>query len=249
MIENFGAPTLQGVGLNDDGTLKRASGQSVLFYNKTELKFRAKQDVDPDIEAGNRPRDLKCGKIKIDPKTGLPFKESFEETRLFVRIETPGDKTPYDGPATDYHKREFQKQYEFFLRGGGIPDGHLITQFDFIPGHLILDMRVRMGIHTIEQLSEADEIKCTMMPELWELRDYAKEWVRINSPEGAAAKVSELRSKNEALARENEQLRSKLVGADGRPMAMPSAMPTAEPAKRNVVKTTEITLDEFKKGK
>ena len=213
MIDDFGSPTLQNIQFDDSGHLRQnANGrQSVRFFKRRVLEFRAKTDKD-----GNPVLDPKTGKPAIDPKTGLPFKEAFEVEKLMVSIKTPGDKNEIEEVATPYHKRQFFKQYEFFRKGGGIPDGQRISDCDFIPAAIVPDL-YHFGIYTLEQLATCSQMVCEEIPAVWELRDFAKEWLRVNSPQGHLATNIQLRTENAKLEAEVERL-SSLVGPDGKPM-------------------------------
>lgn len=243
-VPDFGSPTLNNLQFNGDGTLAKTKGQSVLFYNKREMEFRAKVEIEPDPKKHTGA----CGNIKIDPNTGQPPKTAVEVNYLMVRIETPGDKTIWDGRATAYHKMEYRAQYEHFRTTGGIPSGTLLASVDWVPGPLVVELRY-MGIYTIEQLKDATDVACDIMPQLWELRDFAKKWCEINSPDNVAKQAGQLKDEIAALRRENEELKSsKLVDASGRSFVMPSAV--EEPAVApEPIKTMELSPEEFKSGK
>lgn len=243
-LEDFNSPTLQRTGLNEDGTLRRGKGQAVKFYTKRSMEFRARTVDGKGLELV---LDPKTGKPPIDPKTGLPFHETYEKTTLMVKINTPGDKSEVDCIATEYHKREYWPQYKYFLDGHGIPDGHLIDEFDFIPPKVLTDLHY-YGIHTLEQMRDCTDMICGQVPQLWELRDYAKEWLRINSPAGVSAQVTALKAENDKLFRENQELKSKILAPNGKPYVMPAPMEEVSAAPEPI-KTKELTPEEFKRGK
>lgn len=205
-IETFESPLLADVQFNEDGSLKASGKQNIRFYNKKVLKFRAKPKLDA---AGNPVKDEK-GKIvfDIDPKTGLPFKEAFEDTVEMVRVETKGDTNIKDDVADEFSKRQFYRQYKFF-REGKIPDGHPIEDFDFIQAPTLMELHM-LGIHVIEQLAVTSDLVCEQIKDQsgFELRDIAAQWVRINSPDGQATKASALERQLIEAKREIENLKN-----------------------------------------
>lgn len=250
MIESFGSPTLEGVQFEDDGNggvqLKKAGKQAVKFYVKRQMQFRAKTDG-----KGNTLLDKKTGLPPINPKTGLPFQETFENRTLMVIVNTPGDKSLVDSVATEYHKREYFRQYKFFKDGKGIPDGHSIDDCDFIPPQTLTDLHY-YGVHILEQLAECSDLVCEQVPAAWDLRDYAKEWLRIHSPDGQSGMLTQMRARVEELERERDELKAQILGPDGKPVhrgVRPSAMEVDTSLMRDPVKTMEISPDEFKAKK
>lgn len=243
-LEDYGSPTLQRVALNEDGTLKKGKGQAVKFYTKREMAFRTKT---VDGKGEETLLDPKTGKPPIDAKTGLPFHEPYEKVTLMVKVNTPGDKNEVDCVATEYHKREYWPQYKYFLDGNGIPDGHLIDEYEFINPKIITDLHY-YGIHTLEQLRDCSDMICNQIPQVWELRLLAEKYLRINSPEGVSEAVTKLRAENDKLFRENQELKSKVLAPNGKPYVMPAAMeePSFSP---EPIKTKELSPEEFKKGK
>lgn len=198
-VETFGSPLLADVAFEQDGTLKQTGKQNVKFYNKKRLSFRAKPMLD---ENGVQLYDEK-GKPRfvIDPKTGLPAKEAFEEMVEMVRVETKGDTNIIDDVADEFRKRQFYRQYKFF-REGRIPDGNPIEDFDFLQSSTIMELHM-LGIHVIQQVALMSDIECERLKDQsgFEIRDIAAQWVKINSPQGQAGKASRLELEVEKLKR------------------------------------------------
>lgn len=218
-IDTFESPLLADVEINSDGTLKQSGKQNVRFYNKKRLTFKArplwvKQD-DGSIahDAKGKPiqaRDEK-GKLlfDIDPKTGIPYKDAFEEIVEMVRVETKGDTNIKEDVADAFIKRQFNRQYKYF-RSGKIPDGHSIEDFEFLQPQTITELHM-FGIHTLEQVAEMSDVDCEQIKDQsgWEIRDIAQQWLRINSPQGQAGKLDRVELENARLKRELADLKAK----------------------------------------
>jgi hypothetical protein len=234
-IETFGSPLLRDVEFNQDGTLKQSGKQNIRFYNKKRLNFRAKLDD--------------AGKPVIDPKTGIPFKDAFEEVLEFVRVETRGDTTIFDGVATDVHKRQFYRQYKFF-REGKIPEGNPIEDFDFLQSPTIMELHM-LGVHVIQQVAEMSDLECEAIKDQsgYEIRDIAAQWVRINSPDGQKNKTSRLEVENARLRRELEE--SRKAGGRHQPREVaPVENEPQEPVREEApVETMELTPEQLASGK
>jgi hypothetical protein len=214
-METFGSPVLADVAFNDDGTLKNSGKQNVKFYNKKRLAFKAKRD--------------ESGTLIIDPKTGIPAKEAFEEVVEFIRVETKGDTNIIDDVATDFHKRQFYRQYKFF-REGKIPDGNPIEDFDFLQPSTVMELHM-LGIHVLQQAAEMTELECDQLKDQsgYEVRDLAAQWIRINSPQGQASKASKLELENAKLRRELEDARASKGARFSSPVAEMAIEEVSEP--------------------
>lgn len=211
-IETFESPLLADVQINSDGTLKQSGKQSVRFYNKKRLSFKARplwvRRDDGEIATHPNGKPVRAvderGKpaFEIDPKTGIPYKDAFEEVVEMVRVETKGDNNIKDDVADDFIRRQFHRQYKFF-REGKIPDGHSIEDFEFLQPSTILELHM-FGIHTLEQVAEMDEVACEQIKDQsgFEIRDIAKQWLQINSPQGQSGKLSRLELENARLKRQ-----------------------------------------------
>lgn len=231
-IETFGNPLLGDVSFNQDGSLKQSGKQNVKFYPKKRLSFKAKRD--------------ESGDLVFDKKTGLPFKEAFEEVVEMVRIETRGDTNIIDDVANDFHKRQFYRQYKFF-RDGKVPDGNPIEDFDFLQSPTIMELHM-LGIHTIQQVAAMNELECSQLKDQsgFEIRDIAEQWVRINSPQGQSLKASRLEIENAKLRKELEEAKG-LKRRDFTP-----EQPIFESApieSEEVLETMELTPEQLSKGR
>jgi len=227
-MEPFSTPLLEDVQLNPDGSLKQTGKQNIKFYNKKVLSFRAIKD-----EAGN---------ITIDPKTGLPKKEAFEEVKTFIRVETKGDTNIKDDVADDFSKRQFYRQYKFF-REGRIPDGNPIEDFDFLQPQTILELHM-LGVHVIQQLAELSDIACEQLKDQagYEIRDIAAQWVKVNSPESRFGQASKLEIENANLRRELSELRG---GRSEPRRVMENSTSASEMVVEEPMKTVELTPEEM----
>ena len=231
-VESFGSPLLQDVAFNDDGTLKQSGKQNIKFYNKKRLSFRARKD--------------ESGALIMDPKTGLPAKEAYEETVEMVRVETKGDTNIIDDIADELRKRQFYRQYKFF-REGKIPDGNPIEDYDFLQGATITELHM-LGIHVIQQVAEMSDMDCERLKDQsgYEIRDIAAQWVRINSPQGQNAKMGRLEQEVAKLRREVEDAKSTRGPRNMPQPAMAVEAPVAVPDEP--IATLELTPEQLAKG-
>lgn len=252
-IDTFDSPLLADVQINSDGTLKQSGKQNVRFYNKKRLSFKARplwvrnDDGSVVLDAKGKPLQARDEKGKplfdIDPKTGIPYKDAFEEIVEMVRVETKGDTNIKDDIADNFAKRQFHRQYKFF-RSGKIPDGHSIEDFEFLQPGTIIELHM-FGIHTLEQVAEMDEVQCEQLKDQsgFEIRDIAQQWLKINSPDG-------LSNKSERLEFEVARLKRQLAAATkGRvfedevldEIVKPAEVEVEEPS----VPTMEITKEQL----
>jgi hypothetical protein len=229
---------LQDVAFNDDGSLKVSGKQNVKFYNKKRLNFKARPKLDAE---GKQVFDDKGKPVfLIDPKTGIPFKDAFEEVVEMVRIETKGDTNIVDDVADELKKRQFYRHYKFF-REGKIPDGNPIEDFEFLQPSTIMELHM-LGIHVIQQVAEMSDLECERLKDQsgYEVRDIAAQWVKINSPQGQSGKASRLEIENAKLRRELEEAR--MGSRRGAPVESP-ALESSEP--EAPVATVELTPEQF----
>lgn len=243
-IETFGNALLKDVEFNQDGTLKQSGKQNVKFYNKRRLNFRARPKLD---DSGKQMKDEK-GKplFEIDPKTGVPYKDAFEEVVEMVRIETRGDTNIVDDIADDFRKRQYYRQYKYF-REGKIPDGNPIEDFDFLQPPTITELHM-LGVHTIQQVAEMSDLECEQIKDQsgYEIRDIAAQWVKISSPQGQSAKASKLELEVARLRRELEDVKmSGRRGASRQDVQPAQAEVSAEPEKQ--IETMEVSADALKR--
>lgn len=241
-VETFGSPLLADVAFNQDGSLKQSGKQNIKFYNKKRLNFRARPKLRAD---GTQERDEKGKPVfEIDPKTGIPFKDAYEEIVEMVRIETKGDTNIIDDIADDLRKRQFYRQYKFF-REGKIPDGNPIEDFDFLQPSTILELHM-LGIHVIQQVAAMSEIECDQLKDQsgYEIRDIAAQWVRINSPQGQAGKAMRLESEVTKLRREIEELKAARNAGNRRVQVVEEIPEVPE----EPMATIELTPEQVAKG-
>jgi len=238
-VDTFDSPLLADVQINSDGTLKQNGKQNVRFYQKKRLNFRARplyvkqDDGSYSLDANGKKIQAKDkdGRplFEIDPKTGIPFKDAYEELVTMIRVETKGDTNIKEDVADAFAKRQFHRQYKFF-RDGKIPDGHSIEDFDFLQPSTITELHM-FGIHTLEQVADMDEVACEQIKDQsgYEIRDIAKQWLRINSPDGQTEKANRMELENARLRREVESLKAQGRGARGAQMAVADEPEAEEP--------------------
>ena len=229
-METFGAPVLEDVQFNQDGSLKNSGKQNVKFYPKKRLSFRAKRDEN--------------NQLIMDKKTGLPEKEAFEEVVEMIRVETKGDTNIIDDVANDFHKRQFYRHYKYF-RDGKIPDGNPIEDFEFLQPSTVMELHM-LGIHVIQQVAEMSELECSQLKDQsgFEVKDYANQWIRINSPQGQASKASRLEIENAALKRKLEDA----LSARNRPIKTTESF--IEPQEETPsIETMEVSAEDLKSRK
>jgi hypothetical protein len=254
-IDTFESPLLADVEINQDGTLKQSGKQNVKFYNKKRLSFRARplwvrQD---DGEIAHHPNgkpvraldDKGKPAFEIDPKTGIPFKDAFEEVVEMIRVETKGDTNIKEDVADAFAKRQFSRQYKYF-RSGKIPDGHSIEDFEFLQPQTITELHM-YGIHTLEQLADMEEVDCEQIKDQsgFEIRDIAKQWLKINSPDGLLGKADRMQIENARLKRELETLKAsgrKVRSVEREESTSEEMVVDSGPA------TIEISSEELKRG-
>lgn len=215
-LGDFGS-VLDDVDFNNDGSLKVTGKQNVKFYDKKRLAFRARFEKHED---GSFKLDAAGKKILvIDPKTGIPAKDAYEEVVEFVRVETKGDTNIIDDVANDLHRKQFYRQWKFKMEGK-IPDGNPIEDFDFLQPSTIMELHY-YGIHVIQQVAVMSDLICSRLKDQsgFEIKDIAKQWVKINSPESANLKLTLAEDEIRELKR---QLAARPAAAtDGLPEPLP----------------------------
>lgn len=254
-IQTFDSPLLADVQINSDGTLKQSGKQNVKFYNKKRLSFRARplwvRNDDGEIAKHANGKPIRAldekGKpaFEIDPKTGIPFKDAFEELVEMVRVETKGDTNIKDDVASPMDRMQHNRQYRFF-REGRIPDGHSIEDFEFLQPQTIMELHM-YGIHTLEQVAEMDEIACEQLKDQsgFEVRDIAKQWLKINSPQGQAGKADRMELELARAKREIEDLKARTRGVS-RVRAVTEEIPEQAVEEEPQVPIMELTPEQLK---
>ena len=258
-IDTFESDLLNDVKFNDDGSLKQSGKQNVKFYNKKRMAYRARplyvkdDDGVQQLDKNGKPviaRDS-TGKylFDIDTRTGLPFKDAYEEMVEMVRIETRGDTTVIDDIADDIRKNQFWPQYKFF-REGKIPDGASLDEADWLYPQTIMELKL-MGIHVIQQAALMTDLECDRLRDQsgYEVRELASQWVRINSPSGQAGRADRLALEVERLKRELAD--SQAYGSAKARMEMIHAAAVEderEELPEESIRTVEMSIDEMKKG-
>jgi len=249
-IETFDNPLLADVQINADGTLKQSGKQNVKFSRVKVMSFRArplwvKRD-DGEIATHPNGKPVRAldekGKpaFDIDPRTGIPFKDAFDEIKEMIRVETRGDTNIKEDVADAFSKRQFNRQYRYF-RDGKLPDGHSIEDFEWIQPQTVMELHM-FGIHTLEQVAEMDEVSCEQIKDQsgFEVRDLAQQWLKINSPDGQAGKADRMQLENARLKAELESLRAS--GRKVRSVDLKAVQATEE---SEPVETLEINPEEL----
>ena len=230
-MESFGAPTLEDVQINSDGTMKNTGKQNVKFYPVTRLAYRARRNQD--------------GSLAMNPKTGLPHKDAYEETVEFVRIETKGDTNIIDQPANDFHKRQFLRQYTAFFKNTALT-GTPIESADFLQSPTILELHM-LGVHTIEQIADMDDLICAQIKDQsgFEVREIAQQWVKITSPQGRTVEITNLNVRIADLQRQLDEAKS------GKARFTSSVLPEVSlpVVEETPIATMELTPEQLNKGR
>lgn len=229
-METFGATSLEDVQFESDGSLKSSGKQNVKFYNKKIIASRAKVD--------------ESGKPVINPKTGMPFMEAYEDTVEMVRIESKGDTNIIDDRVDEVRKRQFYRQYKAF-KEGKIPDGNPIEDFEYFQPSTIMELHM-LGIHVIQQVASMTDLDCERLRDQsgYDLRDFARSWVRIHTPQGQSEKATRLEQENLALKRQLEAMQGKITES-----ARQYVAPQQEEVPEEVMETVEIKAEDLGKPK
>lgn len=178
-----------------DGQRLRGSGrQFVRFYSKKE----------------SRPVTVEA---KINPVTGAstPIKVEMREfVQDFINVINPGDKNEIDVPVEEHHKREFYRQYAAYKSGKGAPIGVPVEECSYIPPNVITDLRYN-GCQTEEQLAEASDILCGIIPNGFQLRDFAKAVVKSKDANKASPQVQALQEQNREMQEKMNAMQEQLI--------------------------------------
>lgn len=240
-MESFGSPLLADVAFNEDGSLKQSGKQTAKFYREKRLCFRGKVELGENGKPLIDPVTKKQIPI-IDPKTGLPYKEAYEELAVKINIQTKGDTNIIDDIANDFHKRQFYRQYKYFVEGR-IPDGVPIEDFDFFQPGTVMELHM-LGVHVIQQVATMDDVACEQLKDQpgYEIRDIAAQWVRINSPQGQSLKASKLELEVASLKAQLQEAQKAQ-----RKAGFVAAQPIVEEVPEEPIRTKEIDLKDKKR--
>lgn len=224
-IENFGAPTLMGIDFNGARAgqrLQTSARQYVRFYNKTTSELKASK-----ITVKQNPSN---GTVVETPKEFV----AEDVTREWVHIVTPGDKNEIDTIAELDHKREFWREYQAFREGRTAPVGTPLEKLSFVPAHIATELNVRK-VFTAEQLADLPEYLCGQIPEGYQLREFAKAYVRAQNSNQSNAQVvtlkHELAQKDNQLADMERRIQQMQDMIYGKSRVSPAAALSAEPVK------------------
>jgi len=197
-LNPFGSPTLDGLDVNDIQDGKRIGGapgrQYVRFYNKKEIRYAKAAD----------------GKV-------TPYEKIVE----CVHIKTPGDTNETDGHAEEFHRREHWKHYRAFREGRMGPVGIPVEEAPFISQHIATELKI-LGCHTIEQLADASDVLCGQIPHGFEVREFARAFVKAQVGNKSLEQVMALKREQEAsqkviveLQQQIESMKAMLFSASG----------------------------------
>lgn len=189
-------PSLQGLDLStmQNGMPVRGKArQMVRFYWKEVPEIYATEvEIVPLGNTGTTTTNVKKTAMRTVKKE-------------MVHIVTPGDKNEYDDVVTDYHRSEYWAQYKAFREGRGIPLGTPIEECEFIPTGIAHELKLK-NVHTLEQLADAGDLLCGLIPDGFMWREYARTAVNANANNKSLSKVHALTQKVEELSRKLEEV-------------------------------------------
>lgn len=155
----------------------------------------------------------------------------------FVKIINPGENgTEIDQPASDEHRATYWREYQAFRQGKTGPIGEPIENCEFIPPGVAIELKTR-GCHTLEQLAEASDLLCGIIPTGFTLRDLAKMHVKVNAENKNLGQVTALQNQVATMQEELAKLKANqplIFKPSDEPIEDTSRGPT------NVVEGTEI---------
>ena len=205
--------------------------------------------TDKTDRTGTGTRSVFGYQLRYDLSKGFPLittkkvhlKSIIYELLWFLK----GDTNIKEDIADNFSKRQFHRQYKFF-REGKIPDGHSIEDFDFLQPGTITELHM-FGIHTLEQVADMDEVACEQLKDQpgFEIRDIARQWLKINSPDGLAGKTDRMQIENERLKRELADLKAKNRGQ----RLVETMQAPVEEIESEPVATMEISPEQLKSRK
>jgi len=229
----FDSPTLQGIDTFDrdrnrlGGSSKR---QMVRFFKETTMEV---QTTRADV--------LKDRTGQFVESTKILERKAVPVTKEMVEIVTPGDKNVVYDRAQDFHKLEHFDVYRAYREGRTAPIGMPIEDCKFISGPIALELRVHK-VFTVEQLADASDDLCRLIPNGWELREFSRAEVRANKESARGGEILTLKSEISESKATIEQLKaqiSSLVDQFGQPVV---TEPKRKRAPRKQVVTEESVL-------
>lgn len=176
---SFGMGSVEFEPTNNPGVFqtKTNSRQNVRFFNQ---KFYNPYETKRQNDERKR--------IDINSPT-IPVWDELE----LVEIATPGEGKPFVGIAEDYHKQVHFKQYKAFKQGSDQSLGTPLSQAEFLAGIEIVELMAQ-GVRTIEQLSQASDILCNLIPRGFEIRDHSRYWLKTKETESSGEAVKKMSS-------------------------------------------------------
>lgn len=227
VIPNFGgSETLMGFDTSNMEVGQPIRGKSnrqfVRFYWKKIVTFVAKK-----VETNA------FGSVKVLEK------ERVEKDVEMVNVVTPGEKNIVDDFAQDYHRQQFYPQYKAFRDGKTAPIGTPLEEVDFIGGGILTELKYR-EVHTVEQLADAGDSLCAIIPNGYELRANAQAIVKSNIDNKTLSQVNVLKLELEKSQKEMEKLREEmksfLVDSKGRAISSGDSVED-KPTETNKIKS------------
>lgn len=210
-VPSFDSPTLQGFEY-DPRNPNRIGGSSrrqmVRFFNETVMEVQS-TEVKTLLD--------KTGQFVESTK--ILKREAVPVTREMVEIVTPGDKNIIVDRAQPFHKLEHMDSYMNFREGKTAPIGTPIDECRFISGPLALELKVHR-VHTVEQLADASDEFCKLIPTGWELREFARAEVKAVRESARGGEILSLKSQLSESKQTIDELKlqmSKLVDQFGQP--------------------------------
>lgn len=220
-IPNWGFQTLQDLDVSNAQEGKRLRGS-----NRQYVRFYKKKILQPTTT-----------EARIDAKTGnsTPIKiELRESEREYVNIITPGDKNTFDGVAENGHKQEHWKEYNNYRSGTGIPLGTPIEDCSYISRGIALELKY-LNVHTQEQLADASDHLCTLVPTGWELREYARQYCKVGEENKVSGAVTSLKAELqrsqaviEQLMQQQKDMQATILDMKGEPISVVNVEPWPE---------------------
>lgn len=230
-VNPWGAPTLDGFDVSQPQEGVRIGGQS----NRQFVRFYKK--IVPVVKADQ---------VAINPNTGEVRVKKFKIDNVekeFVEVITPGDTNKFNDVAEDYHKREFWQHYKAFREGRSAPVGTPVSEAEWISSGIATELMYH-GCHTLEQLADASDYLCNILPSGWELREYAKAVCKVNQENKSLGQVHALQEQLAQMQAEMEEMRKKAAARDEALERQLQSMETAQEKRGRGRPSKHIVLPE-----